>query len=83
MHDTVKHDGPVGTLLAALDRHPWRPAHIHVMLSAPGHRSLVTQVYIAGGAYLDDDTITGVKEALVAPVADGTITFYFALVPDA
>jgi Protocatechuate 3,4-dioxygenase beta subunit len=78
-HYTIKHDGPVGRLLTELGRHPWRPAHIHLMLSAAGHRSLVTQVYVAGGPYLDDDTITGVKEELVAPVVDGRISFDVAL----
>lgn len=79
LHYTVKDDGPVGRLLVALGRHPWRPAHIHLLVSASGHRSLVTQVYIAGGLYLDDDTITGVKDELVAPVVDGRISFDVAL----
>jgi protocatechuate 3,4-dioxygenase beta subunit len=83
LHYTVKDDGPVGRLLAALGRHPWRPAHIHLLVSAAGHRSLVTQVYVAGGLYLDDDTITGVKQELVAPVVDGRITFDVALPRDA
>lgn len=78
-HYTIKHDGPVGRLLTELGRHPWRPAHIHLRLSAAGHRSLVTQVYVAGGPYLEDDTITGVKEDLVAPVVDGLISFDVAL----
>jgi hydroxyquinol 1,2-dioxygenase len=79
LHYTVKDDGPVGQLLVALGRHPWRPAHIHLLVSASGHRSLVTQVYVAGGLYLDDDTITGVKDELVAPVVDGRISFDVAL----
>jgi hydroxyquinol 1,2-dioxygenase len=79
LHYTVKDDGPIGRLLAVLGRHPWRPAHIHLLVSAAGHRSLVTQVYIAGGPYLDDDTITGVKEELVAPVVDGRISFDVSL----
>lgn len=81
-HYTIKHDGPVGQLLTALGRHPWRPAHIHLLLSAAGHRSLVTQVYVAGGPYLDDDTIAGVKEELVALVVDGRISFDIALAPE-
>lgn len=78
-HYTVKHDGPVGRLLAALGRHPWRPAHIHFLVSAEGYRPLVTQVYLAGGPYLDNDTISGVKEDLVLPVSDGAITFDIGL----
>ncbi len=81
-HYTIKHDGPVGRLLTALGRHPWRPAHIHMLLGATDHRSLVTQVYVAGGPYLDDDTIAGVKDELVAPVVDGRISFDIALAPE-
>jgi hydroxyquinol 1,2-dioxygenase len=79
LHYTVKDDGPVGKLLVALGRHPWRPAHIHLLVSATGHRSLVTQVYVGGGPYLDDDAITGVKNELVAPVVDGRLSFDVAL----
>ncbi len=75
LHYTVKDDGPVGQLLVALGRHPWRPAHIHLLVSAAGHRPLITQAYVAGGPYLDDDAITGVKEELVVPVVDGRISF--------
>jgi protocatechuate 3,4-dioxygenase beta subunit len=78
-HYTIKHDGPVGRLLTELGRHPWRPAHIHLLISAAGRRSLITQVYVAGGPYLDDDAIEGVKEELVAEVVDGRISFDIAL----
>lgn len=74
-HYTVKDDGPVGRLLAALGRHPWRPAHIHLKVSAEGYRPLVTQAYLADGLYVDDDAISGVKEDLLVSVADGEITF--------
>jgi protocatechuate 3,4-dioxygenase beta subunit len=79
LHYTVKHDGPVGRLLEALGRHPWRPAHIHFLVEADGYETLVTQVYLAGGPYLDDDTINGVKADLVFEVADGRIDFDIAL----
>ncbi len=78
-HYTIKDDGPVGRLLTELGRHPWRPAHIHLLISAAGRRSLITQVYVAGGPYLDDDTIAGVKEELVAAVVDGRISFDIGL----
>jgi len=81
-HYTVKHDGPVGRLLATLGRHPFRPAHIHLMVEMAGYRTLVTQAYIAGGPYLDDDAITGVKSDLVVGVVDGAIRFDVALVRD-
>jgi hydroxyquinol 1,2-dioxygenase len=58
-------DGPVGELLAAADRSPMRPAHIHFMVSASGHRTLVTHVFVAGGPHLEDDAVFGVKESLI------------------
>ena len=58
-------DGPVGRMLAAVGRHPYRAPHLHFMISAPGRRRLVTQLFVAGGAYIDGDTVFGVKEALV------------------
>jgi protocatechuate 3,4-dioxygenase beta subunit len=65
---TVPTDGPVGRYLEAVDQHPWRPAHIHFKVTAPGHRTLVTQVFFPGDPYLDDDTIGAVKPELVRPV---------------
>jgi hydroxyquinol 1,2-dioxygenase len=58
-------DGPVGELLDAAHRSPMRPAHIHFMVSAPGHRTLVTHVFAAGGPHLDDDAVFGVKDSLI------------------
>jgi protocatechuate 3,4-dioxygenase beta subunit len=81
-HYTIKDDGPVGRLLTELGRHPWRPAHIHLLIRLAGHRSLTTQVYVAGGPYLADDSIAGVKDELVAPVVDGRISFDVALAPE-
>jgi protocatechuate 3,4-dioxygenase beta subunit len=82
-HYTVKHDGPVGRLLEVLERHPWRPAHIHFLVEADGYRRLVTQAYLAGGPYLEDDTIDGVKADLIVPVRDGVLSFDIALEPGA
>jgi protocatechuate 3,4-dioxygenase beta subunit len=65
---TVPTKGPVGRYLEAAGQHPWRPAHIHFKVTAPGHRTLVTQVFFPGDPYLDDDTIGAVKAALVRPV---------------
>ncbi|HZC52074.1 MAG TPA: hydroxyquinol 1,2-dioxygenase, partial [Mycobacterium sp.] len=63
-------DGPVGELLAAAARSPMRPAHIHFMVSAPGCRTLVTHVFLAGGAHLGDDAVFGVKESLIEPFTE-------------
>ncbi len=61
----IPDDGPVGQMLAAQARHPFRPAHVHFMVSAEGCATLVTHVFIAGDRYLDSDVVFGVKDALV------------------
>lgn len=61
----VAQDGAVGRMLQALGRHPWRPAHLQFMISAPGHQRLVAQVFRAGDRYLDSDALFGVRSALV------------------
>ena len=65
---TVPTDGPVGSYLAAVGQHPWRPAHIHFKVTAGGHEPLVTQVFFPDDPYLDNDTIGAVKAALVRPL---------------
>lgn len=62
----IPHDGPVGRLLERLGRHPWRPAHLHFMITAPGCERLITHVFREGGRYLDSDAVFGVRESLVA-----------------
>jgi len=64
----IKKDGPVGRLLAALGRHAFRPAHLHVKATAAGHVPLTTMVYFEGDPWLDSDAIGGVKDSLVVPV---------------
>jgi protocatechuate 3,4-dioxygenase beta subunit len=61
----IPHDGPVGKMLQALGRHPYRPAHIHFILSAEGYQPVTTQIFVAGDAYLDSDAVFGVKDSLV------------------
>ncbi len=58
-------DGPVGDLLAATGRHPYRPAHIHFIVAADGYRTLTTHVFQAGSEYIDSDAVFGVKSSLV------------------
>jgi len=62
----IPHDGPVGQLLQRLGRHPWRPAHLHFMIHAPGYETLVTHLFRTGGTYLDSDAVFGVRSSLVA-----------------
>ncbi|MER6128224.1 maleylacetate reductase and hydroxyquinol 1,2-dioxygenase domain-containing protein [Streptomyces sp. NPDC001795] len=68
----IPQDGPVGRMLAALGRHPYRAPHLHFMFDAPGHRRLVTQLFVSGGAYLDSDTVFGVKDELIVDFAPQT-----------
>jgi catechol 1,2-dioxygenase len=62
---TVPGDGPVGALLRATGRHNWRAAHIHAIVSAPGHRTVTTHIFDAASAYLGSDTVFGVRPSLV------------------
>ncbi|GAA3921762.1 maleylacetate reductase and hydroxyquinol 1,2-dioxygenase domain-containing protein [Actinoplanes auranticolor] len=70
----IPDDGPVGQMLAATGRHQYRAPHLHFMISAPGYRRLVTQLFVAGGAYLDSDTVFGVKDELIVDFAPGAGT---------
>jgi hydroxyquinol 1,2-dioxygenase len=63
----IPDDGPVGELLTAAGRGPMRPAHVHFMVSAPGHATLITHVFVAGDEHLDGDAVFGVKASLIAP----------------
>ena len=70
----IPDDGPVGQMLAATGRHQYRAPHLHFMISAPGYRRLVTQLFVAGGAYLDSDTVFGVKDDLIVDFGPGAGT---------
>jgi len=63
-------DGPVGELLRATGRHAFRPAHIHFIVTAPGHRDLTTHIFVAGSDYIESDTVFAVKKSLVADFTD-------------
>lgn len=62
---TVPTDGPVGDLLNATGRHPWRPSHLHYIIKAKGYKTLVTEVFPDDDPYLDEDTVFGVRSDLV------------------
>jgi catechol 1,2-dioxygenase len=80
-------DGSCGKLIAAAGWHAWRPAHIHLKVSAPGHQLITTQLYFEGGEYVDTDIADAVKpELMLAPTprADGAgneVTYDFVLDP--
>src|SRR5262245_4430372 len=62
----VPTDGPVGRMLRKMGRHPYRPGHIHMIVSAPGHEPVTTHLFVANSEYLDSDAVFGMKESLVA-----------------
>jgi hydroxyquinol 1,2-dioxygenase len=61
----VPTDGPVGKMLLRMGRHPYRPAHVHAIISAPGYEKVATHLFVKGDAYLDSDAVFGVKQSLV------------------
>jgi catechol 1,2-dioxygenase len=84
----IPDDGPVGQMLGLLGRHPFRPAHMHYLVTAPGFQKVVTHTFVGDDPYLSSDTVFGVKRSLVAPfepIKDGATMwrspFNFVLVP--
>ncbi|MDQ6522760.1 catechol 1,2-dioxygenase [Nocardioides sp. LHD-245] len=78
-------DGSCGKLIAAAGWHAWRPAHLHVKVSAPGHELLTAQLYFPGDEHNDDDIASAVKpELMLAPQAqpDGSVTVGYGFVLD-
>jgi len=58
-------DGPVGRMLSATNRHPWRPAHIHFVVSAEGYEPVTTHIFDDADPYLESDTVFAVKDSLI------------------
>ena len=95
----VPTDGPVGRMLVAMGSHPWRPAHVHFMIRAPGYETLTTHVFRDADPYLDSDVVFAVRSSLVSefvahaagtgphrgnvPGAYHTLDFRFVLNPQA
>lgn len=84
----IPDDGPVGKMLAQLGRHPYRPAHMHYLVTAPGHQKIVTHTFVGDDKYITDDAVFGVKSTLIAPfehIHDGETLwqshFDFVMVP--
>lgn len=79
-------DGPTGWFIEKAGWHPWRPAHLHLMVKAPGKRSITTQLYFAGGEWVSNDVASAVKpELILRPEADADgvehVTYNFVLDP--
>ncbi|WP_416979813.1 dioxygenase [Streptomyces sp. T028] len=69
-HYPIPTDGPVGGLLRATGRHAYRPAHIHFIASADGHRPVTTHAFVAGSPYIDSDAVFAVKRGLITDFAE-------------
>lgn len=82
-------DGACGQMIAAAGWHAWRPAHLHLKVSAPGHELLTAQLYFPGDVHNDDDIATAMKPELlldIQPATDGSgvqTTYDFVLDPEA
>ncbi|MGY2747700.1 catechol 1,2-dioxygenase [Arthrobacter sp. UYCu723] len=80
-------DGACGQLIAAAGWHAWRPAHLHLKVSAPEHQLITTQLYFEGDEHVADDIASAVKPELVLAPSDRTdgagseVTYNFVLDP--
>ena len=79
---SIPGDGPAGDLLFANGRHNWRPGHVHVVVSAPGHRTVITHLFDNESDYLDSDAVFGVRESLIVDMSGGVCDYDFVLQPD-
>lgn len=78
----IPHDGPVGAMLEKLNRHPWRPAHVHFRINKEGFDELITALYLKGDPYETTDAVFGVKDQLltdVEPIEDEKLASKFAV----
>jgi hydroxyquinol 1,2-dioxygenase len=66
VHYPIPSDGPVGAMLKATGRHPWRPAHIHFVVSADGYEPVTTHIFDRSDPYLATDAVFAVKESLIS-----------------
>jgi hydroxyquinol 1,2-dioxygenase len=61
----LPHDDPVDRMLSAIDRHPWRPAHLYFMIQTPGYEMLITHVFREGDRYLAAGAAFGARSPLI------------------
>lgn len=69
VHYPIPADGPVGAMLSATGRHPWRPAHIHFVVSAEGYEPVTTHIFDSADKYLASDAVFAVKDSLICDFA--------------
>jgi len=67
---TIPMDGPVGAFFSRTNMSHMRPAHIHFLIGAPGHRELVTALYLSDDTHLESDTVFGVTDSLVVALRE-------------
>jgi hydroxyquinol 1,2-dioxygenase len=79
---SIPGDGPAGELLFANGRHNWRPGHMHFVVSAPGHKTVITHLFDADSDYLDSDAVFGVRDSLVVDMNNGSCEYDFVLDAD-
>jgi catechol 1,2-dioxygenase len=72
VHYQIPSDGPVGRMLRATNRHAWRPAHVHFVVSADGYEPVTTHLFDAVDPYLGSDAVFGVKESLIVDFEEHT-----------
>ena len=78
----IPDDGPAGAMLRTTGRHNWRPAHTHIVVNAPGMKTIITHLFDKGSDYLDSDTVFGVREGLVVDMSGTSVRFDFVVEPD-
>jgi catechol 1,2-dioxygenase len=81
----IPHDGSTGRLITAAGWHAWRPAHLHLRVSAPGCQTLISQLYFTGGQYNDSDVASAVKPELIltpTPTPDGGLVATYDIAMD-
>ena len=61
----IPDDGPVGQMMRATGRSIYRPGHIHMQVSAPGHVMLTTHMFVSGSPYIVEDAVFGKRDSLV------------------
>jgi catechol 1,2-dioxygenase len=70
-------NGVVGRLLAAQDRHPYRPAHVHALIFKDGYKTMISQIYSPDDPHIESDVQFGVTQSLIGQyehLPDGSYT---------
>jgi protocatechuate 3,4-dioxygenase beta subunit len=81
-HYPIPTDGPVGRLLTATGRHPYRPGHVHFLVSADDHEPVTTHAFVSDSPHIDSDAVFAVKKGLLvdfAPCEDTVLAARFGV----